>query len=256
MNFKYQYATKILLSLGVIALAGCATEASHHELYKKAIQTAFDKKITARTGGNGICFETTTDNSLSIPNYKYIADQCLGSLPKGAQFSYAKSASQEFKENLSDLEKGGLIKTGKPYTCHYAETNLFGMKNSYQVMMTPVYIKSTTHDVRFHQRVVNTMLGHQKNGYLCIGHFEVTKIVSATKPHYNSQYSMKTSYVVANIGLRGMMRVEKNNPALLKKIDAHTKDIKKIKNSLFTIKAVLGEESAHHWEVVEIKSLS
>lgn len=240
---------KIILAGMVLSLTGCAAD-SQHSAYRAALQKAVDQKMTTMMGGTGICLPVSDSSSLS--GDAYIAHQCLKQTPKGYAFSMPEKMLNSDKDIFDSFIKNGYIKYGAPYTCHYTASEMFGGTADKQAVMRPVAIKNK--DLRFSVHHVNEVFGPVQRGSLCVGHFEVTKIETATDPHFNSQYSMKTVAVVADIGIKGVIRLGKDSP-LLKSAPSALKNGNAIKEHVFTISAILGEAAKGHWKTLKVTDL-
>jgi hypothetical protein len=239
---------KILLAAAVISMTGCATNSDHSE-YRAALQKVVDQKMTSAMGGTGLCLPVSSSSNMA--GDAYIAHECQKQTPKGYDFSMAQDAPKDQMQLMDELRKKGYVKFGSPYTCHYQSGNLFTGTTNKNKTMLPV--ATTNKDVRFVQhQVAEFLMGDVDRGSLCIGHFDITKIVSATTPHFNSKYSMKTVAVTADIGLKGVMRLGKNSPLLKNALKSDSGDADRIRKDIFTISAILGESSKDHWKVMQV----
>lgn len=153
------------------------------------------------------------------------------------------------RETLDKFNKHGYIRIGKPYTCHYKYTQEFGGTVHKTAEMIPVAILKNNDDVRLvNMKTGNAFYGDQHIKELCVGRLKVTKIVSATKPHFNSKYSMKTAYVTADFGVIGIERLA--NAKMLKNKP------KDYRSDFMTVSAIMGETSSGHWETLKITKMA
>lgn len=245
MNLKY----KFFIIAASVSMAGCAAHSNQAE-YRSALQKAADSKITSIMGSTGYPLPISSNGALTGSS-RY-SSKCQNQTPKGYDFSVYSGLQKEHVEFLSALKNGGYIRFGSPYMCQYKSSWGNGDKT---VKMIPVSITNDK-EARFVHHTTSEILGTETYGILSVGHFYVTKITSATHPHFNSQYSMKTVAVTGDIGLRGIARLGNDNFMLKSLEEKNHISENQIRNSIITISAILGESSGDHWKPLKITHFS
>lgn len=149
-------------------------------------------------------------------------------------YQFARVASSQSNPYLSFLEKIGVAKAGKEISCSQKAIPFFVKKSPY----------------------VSVETSETGGEYVCIGNLIATRIISATSPHYNSKYSMKTVVVSANIGIQGISeKMLEMYPPIKQKLEEKNKSgISKLNSKFGTVTVVLGELSPTRWKVLHIIS--
>lgn len=228
-----------LFSIIVVLLFGCANNQQHVTAYKKALQIALVNEAWQKKLGDGFCFKLYS----SFPQGKdYVNYLCRDQVPKGYQFAVSRKT---YEVLFKRFDTYGYSSSGNPFVCKVV--NSINTKEKF--IKIPIKIIKNK-DFRF---VIHKNSEGYVSGYSCSGRLSITKIVSATKPHFDSLYGMKTSVVTAYAGLIDTKQLEIKDKKYEGKMFKGNKKTEKIeRNKFITITGLLGEEARNHWKVLDI----
>nr|WP_226856688.1 hypothetical protein [Acidithiobacillus caldus] len=229
-----------LLAVSAALLSGCSAIGGNDSAYRAAMQTYLESVMKSDNGSPQTAFCLSVYSGGTGTDY---SSDCNSEVAKG--YSFATPVSQLKNQNLIALESAGLIHIGKQFDCVVKGIGFFGPAPVYHYPVIPVKMnKGATYVDNF---------GGQK---ICFGGVKVAHVLSATKPHFNSKYSMKTSVVRFSVGYSGIsMDLVKKSPDLKKKIlgDRH-ESVREAMRKSEIVTAVLGKESSNHWKVLKLVS--